>query len=49
VNVAIDIPDEIGQVLAAQAGGASRAVLEAVATARCVKSYACYCGSARGR
>jgi hypothetical protein len=31
VNVAIDIPDEIGQVLAAQAGGASRAVLEAVA------------------
>ena len=31
MNVAIDIPDEIGQVLAAQAGGASRAVLEAVA------------------
>jgi predicted HTH domain antitoxin len=31
VNVAIDIPDEIGHVLAAQAGGASRAVLEAVA------------------
>jgi predicted HTH domain antitoxin len=31
VNVAIDIPDEIGQVLAAQAGGVSRAVLEAVA------------------
>jgi predicted HTH domain antitoxin len=31
VNVAIDIPDDIGQVLAAQAGGASRAVLEAVA------------------
>lgn len=31
MNVAIDIPDELGQVLAAQAGGASRAVLEAVA------------------
>jgi predicted HTH domain antitoxin len=31
VNVAIDIPDEIGHVLAAQAGGACRAVLEAVA------------------
>lgn len=31
MNVAIDIPDDIGQVLAAQAGGASRAVLEAVA------------------
>ena len=31
VNVAIDIPDDIGQVLAAQAGGVSRAVLEAVA------------------
>jgi Uncharacterised protein family (UPF0175) len=31
VNVVIDIPDEIGLVLAAQAGGASRAVLEAVA------------------
>lgn len=31
MNVAIDIPDEIGQLLAAQAGGASRAVLEAVA------------------
>ena len=31
MNVAIDIPDEIGQVLAAQAGGLSRAVLEAVA------------------
>jgi hypothetical protein len=31
VNVAIDFPDEIGQVLAAQAGGVSRAVLEAVA------------------
>jgi Uncharacterised protein family (UPF0175) len=31
VNIAIDIPDEIGQVLAAQAGGISRAVLEAVA------------------
>lgn len=31
MNVAIEIPDEIGQVLAAQAGGVSRAVLEAVA------------------
>jgi predicted HTH domain antitoxin len=31
MNVAIDIPDEIGRVLAAQAGGVSRAVLEAVA------------------
>jgi predicted HTH domain antitoxin len=31
VNIAIDIPDDIGQVLAAQAGGASRAVVEAVA------------------
>jgi predicted HTH domain antitoxin len=31
VNVAIDIPDDIGRLLAAQAGGASRAVLEAVA------------------
>jgi predicted HTH domain antitoxin len=31
VNVAIDIPDEIGQVLAARAGGLSRAVLEALA------------------
>jgi predicted HTH domain antitoxin len=31
VNVAIDIPDEIGQVLAAQTGSVSRAVLEAVA------------------
>jgi predicted HTH domain antitoxin len=31
VNVAIDIPDEIGRVLATQAGGASRAVLQAVA------------------
>jgi predicted HTH domain antitoxin len=31
VNVAIDIPDEIGQALAAQAGGVLRAVLEAVA------------------
>jgi len=32
VTVAIDIPDEIGRVLEAQAGGVSRAVLEAVAT-----------------
>jgi hypothetical protein len=31
VNVAIDIPDDIGQVLATQAGGVTRAVLEAVA------------------
>ena len=31
MNIAIDIPDDIGQVLAAQAGGVSRAVLEAVA------------------
>jgi predicted HTH domain antitoxin len=31
VNVAIDIPDEIGRVLAAQAGGVSRAILQAVA------------------
>jgi len=31
VNIAIDIPDDIGQLLAAQAGGVSRAVLEAVA------------------
>ena len=31
MNVAIDIPDDIGKVLAAQSGGVSRAVLEAVA------------------
>ena len=31
MNIAIDIPDDIGHVLAAQAGGVSRAVLEAVA------------------
>jgi predicted HTH domain antitoxin len=31
VNIAIDIPDDIGHILAAQAGGVSRAVLEAVA------------------
>jgi Uncharacterised protein family (UPF0175). len=31
VNIAIDIPDEIGVVLAAQEGGVSRVVLEAVA------------------
>jgi predicted HTH domain antitoxin len=31
VNIAIDIPDDIGKVLAAQTGGASRAVMEAVA------------------
>lgn len=31
MTVAIDIPDEIGQVLDAQSGGLSRAVLEAVA------------------
>ena len=31
MNIAIDIPDDIGQALSAQAGSASRAVLEAVA------------------
>jgi hypothetical protein len=31
VNVAIEIPDEIGRVLGAQSGDVSRAVLEAVA------------------
>jgi hypothetical protein len=31
VNIAIDIPADIGELLAAQAGGASRAVVEAVA------------------
>ena len=31
MNIAIDIPDDIGQVLAAQAGDVSRVVLEAVA------------------
>ena len=31
MNVAIEIPDDIGRVLAAQAGGVSRAVLGAVA------------------
>lgn len=31
MNIAIDIPDDIGHVLAAQAGGVSRAVLQAVA------------------
>ena len=31
MNIAIDIPDDIGQVLAAHAGGVSRVVLEAVA------------------
>jgi predicted HTH domain antitoxin len=31
MQIAIDIPDEIGDSLATQAGGASRAVLEAVA------------------
>ena len=31
MNVAIEIPDDIGRVLAGQAGGVSRAVLEAVA------------------
>jgi predicted HTH domain antitoxin len=35
VNIAIDIPDDIGHVLAAQAGGVTRAVLEAVA----IESY----------
>jgi predicted HTH domain antitoxin len=31
VNIAINIPDDIGHILAAQVGGVSRAVLEAVA------------------
>jgi hypothetical protein len=31
VNIAINIPDDIGHILAAQAGGVSGAVLEAVA------------------
>lgn len=31
MNVAIEIPDDIGRVLAGQAGDVSRAVLEAVA------------------
>ena len=31
MNIAIDIPDDIGHVLAAQVGGVSRAVLQAVA------------------
>jgi predicted HTH domain antitoxin len=31
MNVAIDIPDDIGQLLGGQAGDVSRAVLEAVA------------------
>ena len=31
MNVAIEIPDDIGRLLAAQAGGVARAVLEAVA------------------
>ncbi|MGD0777431.1 MAG: UPF0175 family protein [Candidatus Solibacter sp.] len=31
MNVAIEIPDDIGHVLSAQVGGVSRAVLEAVA------------------
>ena len=31
MNIAIDIPDDIGRILAAQAGSVSRAVLEAVA------------------
>lgn len=35
VSIAIEIPDEIGNALAAQAGGVSRAVLEAVA----IESY----------
>lgn len=30
MNIAIEIPDDIGRVLAARAGGVSRAVLEAV-------------------
>ncbi len=35
MNIAIDIPDDIGHVLAAQAGGVTRAALEAVA----IESY----------
>ncbi|MGA2597610.1 MAG: UPF0175 family protein [Bryobacteraceae bacterium] len=31
MNIVIDIPDEIGQLLASRAGGVTRAVLEAVA------------------
>lgn len=31
MNIAIDIPDDIGQALAAQTGDVSRAVVEAVA------------------
>jgi hypothetical protein len=31
MNIAIDIPDDIGQVVATQAGDVSRVVLEAVA------------------
>ncbi len=31
MNVAVEIPDEIGRLLAAQAGGVSRAILIAVA------------------
>lgn len=31
MNVIIEIPDDVGRLLAAQAGGAKRAVLEAVA------------------
>lgn len=31
MHIAIDIPDDIGNILAEQAGGVSRAVLEAVA------------------
>lgn len=35
VNIAIEIPDDIGRVLAAQAGGAARGVMEAVAIESC--------------
>ena len=31
MNISINIPDDIGHILAAQVGGVSRAVLEAVA------------------
>ena len=31
MNIAINIPDDIGHILASQVGGVSRAVLEAVA------------------
>jgi hypothetical protein len=39
MHIAIDIPDDIGKILAAQAGDVSRAVLEAVA----IGAYRCGC------